>query len=298
MVARTVFSMVLLAGCMESAAPFHCSLTAVESGCDLAQGEVCLADLACAAHDSTCPSGFRYTESAPMAGACTAMTDGGVPQADAADQADVIVVADGGADAGTDTGTDAVTPDTSRPQPDAIDPADVTDTATAPDVMQIVDVPAVDTTPPCMPSCSNQCGTPDGCGGTCPCGEVLYHGWTCPVANCVITSYNTTEPTNQGGVYPFNTGDENSACKEWKLAATVCTTQPVSYGTTLTNQNFTCSISGGFTDALFGTYCMVTNQYVCVECDDSTAPECHAGFCVGGSAITLRNCSDQEEMQL
>ncbi len=303
MVARTVFAMALVAtfaGCMDSVSPFQCSLTATESGCDLTQGEVCLPDLACAAHDLNCQSGFRYTESAPMAGMCAAVTDGGAPQADVAtDQTDAVTPVDGGADAGTDTGTDSATPDTSSPDVQAVDAADAAMASDAPDVVPIADVPAVDTTPPCIPSCSNQCGTPDGCGGTCQCSEVLYHGWTCPVANCITTSYNATAPTDIGGTYPFNSGDEmiDPAIKAWKLAATICTTEPVQYGTMDANVNFTCPVSGGFTDLLFGTYCMVTNQYVCVECDDGTAPECHAASCVGPPGITLRNCSDQEEIQ-
>jgi hypothetical protein len=105
---------------------------------------------------------------------------------------------------------------------------------------------------------------------------------------CVTTSYNTTATTVLGGRYPYNVGD-SPACRAWKLAATVCTTQPVAYSGT---ENFSCPLSGGFTDPAFGTYCLVSNQYSCSTCPGA----CNAGSCRGGSN-TLRNCSGSEVAQ-
>jgi len=129
--------------------------------------------------------------------------------------------------------------------------------------------------------------------GVCPSGDggaggALYHGWTSPVAGCSTTSYNSTAATNLGGSYPFNVGD-SAMCRAWKLAATVCTTQPMPYSG---NENFTCPQSGGFTDPRFGTYCAVSNQYSCSSCPGA----CNAGDCRSGSN-TLRDCRGAELAQ-
>jgi hypothetical protein len=116
----------------------------------------------------------------------------------------------------------------------------------------------------------------------------LYHGWTSPIVGCSTVGYNTTAATALGGRYPYNTGD-SAACRAWKLAATVCTTQPVPY---VGNENFSCPQSGGFTDPTFGTYCAFANQYSCSTCPGA----CNAGACRSNSN-TLRNCSGAETTQ-
>ncbi|MEI8256018.1 MAG: MopE-related protein, partial [Deltaproteobacteria bacterium] len=128
-----------------------------------------------------------------------------------------------------------------------------------------------------------------GGGRTYPSGIGLYHGYADPgIAGCVITSYNTTVATNLGGIYPYNAGDSN-ACRAWKLAATVCTTAPVQYaGTT---NDWSCPVSGGFTDPAFGTYCLVANQYSCSGCPGA----CNAA-CIY-NPLSLRNCSGAEASQ-
>ncbi|TAK19152.1 MAG: hypothetical protein EPO40_35125 [Myxococcaceae bacterium] len=153
----------------------------------------------------------------------------------------------------------------------------------------------------CGMTCTNTQSDRLNCGAcnlACPSGQVcvagmcssmpLYHGWTSPVAGCSTTSYNTTAPTALGGTYPYNTGD-SAACRAWKVAATVCTTQPVSYSG---NENWSCSSSGGFTDPTFGTYCARTGQYSCSSCPGA----CNAGPCRGNSN-TLRNCVGSETTQ-
>ncbi len=136
--------------------------------------------------------------------------------------------------------------------------------------------------------CNFGCPTGQSCvAGMCS-SRPLYHGWTCPIAGCLTTGYNTTAATVLGGTYPYNTGD-SAACRAWKLAATVCTTQPLAYSGT---ENFSCPASGGFTDPLFGTYCAVAGQYACSSCPGS----CNAGGCRAGSN-TLRNCSGSETAQ-
>jgi hypothetical protein len=153
-------------------------------------------------------------------------------------------------------------------------------------------------TSPCPGGCLNlqgdplNCGT---CGTTCPTGQAcvmgactatpLYHGWTSPIAGCATTGYNTTATTVLGGRYPYNTGD-TLACRAWKLAATVCTTQPTMYYDTT---NWTCPVSGGFTDPLFGTYCRPpSTQYAC-----STCPVLCNATCAY-TPLSLRNCAGTE----
>ena len=95
-------------------------------------------------------------------------------------------------------------------------------------------------------------------------------------------------PTPLGGSYPYNTGD-SAPCRAWKLAATVCTTMPVPYGTDMLD--FSCAHSGGFTDVLFGTFCASSAmpQYACSDCSSS----CNAGGCSHGP-VSLRNCTGTE----
>ena len=108
----------------------------------------------------------------------------------------------------------------------------------------------------------------------------LYHGWTCPVAGCNTSVYNTVDFTTMGGSFPYFTGDSRS-CYTWKLAATVCTTQPTAY----TSADWYCHMAGGFVDPVFGTFCLVTDQYSCGD---------GAGACNGN---TLRNCQGTEQSQ-
>jgi hypothetical protein len=135
------------------------------------------------------------------------------------------------------------------------------------------------------------------CGNTCPTGRVcimgacasqpLYRGWTSPIPGCRTDTYNTTAPTNLGGTYPFITGDSN-ACRAWKLAATVCTTQPQAY---VDNNNWQCPVSGGFTDPVFGTYCLRTGQYSCSTCPGACNAQC------AYNPLSLRDCAGSERAQ-
>ena len=194
---------------------------------------------------------------------------------------------------------------------DVVTPADVVDVfdvMTPADVMADAVLPAEDGSIVCstgrtlcgascrdLSSDSNNCGA---CTRLCPSGQVcvagmcsstaLYHGWTSPIVGCSTTGYTTTAPTALGGTYPYNTGD-SAACRAWKLAATVCTTQPVAYSG---SENWSCSRSGGFTDPTFGTYCLALNQYSCSTCPGA----CNAGPC-RSSSNTLRNCSGIETAQ-
>lgn len=116
-------------------------------------------------------------------------------------------------------------------------------------------------------------------------GSGLYHGWTSPVRNCLTNSYDTTAVTADGGVYPYNAGD-SAACRAWKLAATICNSEPEQYEG---DANYFCASSGGFTDPTFGTFCAVSQQYACSDCPGA----CNAGTCSKGP-ISLRNCDGNE----
>lgn len=63
-------------------------------------------------------------------------------------------------------------------------------------------------------------------------------------------------------------------CIAWKLAATVCTTQPTAYlSNTTVDGNWQCPFSGGFTNG-FGTFCALSStQYSCSGCPSL----CNAG---------------------
>jgi hypothetical protein len=91
-----------------------------------------------------------------------------------------------------------------------------------------------------------------------------------------------------GGTYGYNAGD-SPACRAWKLAATVCNTEPTLYSD---STNWQCPSSGGFTDPAFGTFCSYTGtQYSCSTCPGL----CNAGGCdsfVDG--LTLRDCTGSE----
>jgi hypothetical protein len=117
----------------------------------------------------------------------------------------------------------------------------------------------------------------------------LYHGWVSPIAGCLTTSHDAELPTILGGTYPYNTGDTD-ACRAWKLAATVCTTEPTLYSDAT---NWTCPASGGFTDPVFGTFCMSpSTQYAC-----STCPGACNAMCLY-RPLSLRNCSGTEAAQM
>ena len=153
----------------------------------------------------------------------------------------------------------------------------------------------------CHGACANTQSDPLNCGMcnlACPSGMAcvagmcsanpLYHGWACPIAGCSTSSYSTTAATNLGGRYPYNIGDSN-ACRAWKLAATVCTTQPTLYTDT---NNWQCPVSGGFTDPVFGTFCRpATTQYVCSTCPGACNASCSY------NPLSIRNCSGSESAQ-
>lgn len=120
-------------------------------------------------------------------------------------------------------------------------------------------------------------------------GPPLYHGWPSPVPGCTTTGWNMTAQTADGGTYPYNSGD-SATCRAWKLAATICTTQPTGYGYSPPG-DFSCPSSGGFTDPTLGTFCSVSNQYSCSDCYGA----CNAA-CIY-MPLSLRNCSDIEEDQ-
>ena len=138
-------------------------------------------------------------------------------------------------------------------------------------------------------ACGTRCATGQYCvRGVCGAMPALYHGWTCPIAGCVTTGFNAMAATNQGGQYPYNMGDSN-ACRAWKLAATVCTTEPAAY---FGNENWSCPMAGGFTDPAFGTFCPVANQYSC-----STCPAACNAMCLY-NPLSLRTCAGAEANQL
>jgi hypothetical protein len=81
--------------------------------------------------------------------------------------------------------------------------------------------------------------------------------------------YDSTAATNDGGVFPFKATD-SLACRAWKLAATICNTEPRDYSSNSGTWNFQCA-SGGFTDPRFGTFCSVSGQFICMSPQASDA---------------------------
>ena len=126
----------------------------------------------------------------------------------------------------------------------------------------------------------------------------LYHGWTSEVErwgdNCNLSTYDSIQPTASGGFYPYNAGD-SFRCRAWKLAATICTSQPI-----LLNggPNWACSPSGGFTDPTFGSFCATSQQIVCSQCMGGSpgdpcfelcSYQCSGSYCK--IPISMRSCS-------
>jgi hypothetical protein len=122
----------------------------------------------------------------------------------------------------------------------------------------------------------------------------LYHNWASPVPGCDTNGYDSTEQTITGGRFPFKLGD-SLACKAWKLAATVCSTPPISYNSnnaSTGNQswNFQCT-SGGFaafdraSASSFGEFCYVPDQYICTGCPGACNAQCNGG---GMYPMTMR----------
>jgi hypothetical protein len=121
----------------------------------------------------------------------------------------------------------------------------------------------------------------------------MYHGWSSPVPGCSTASANATAATADGGSYPYNIGD-SPACQAWKLAATICNTQPVGYGFP-TPGDWTCPSSGGFIDPAFGAFCSVGNQYACSDCYGACNANCpYPSY----TPLSLRNCSGSETSEL
>ena len=123
----------------------------------------------------------------------------------------------------------------------------------------------------------------------------LYHGWASPVPGCDTNGYETTEPTINGGRFPFKLGD-SLACKAWKLAATVCSTPPLSYNSDTNSTgdrswNFQCR-SGGFaafdrvSASSFGEFCFVADQYICTGCPGACNAQC--SFAGSNPLMTMR----------
>jgi len=129
----------------------------------------------------------------------------------------------------------------------------------------------------------------------------LYHGWASPVPGCDTNGYETTEPTINGGRFPFKLGD-SLACKAWKLAATVCSTPPYSYNSDTNSTgdrswNFQCR-SGGFaafdrvSASSFGEFCFVADQYICTGCPGACNAQC--SYAGSNPVMTMRGCNGSE----
>jgi len=121
-------------------------------------------------------------------------------------------------------------------------------------------------------------------------GGSLYHGWASPIPGCLTDHYDTTAPTALGGLYPFLAGDSDP-CRAWKLAATVCTTPPESYGTIGPYNDWSCPVSGGFSDPVFGSYCSAPMQFSCSDCYGACNAMCEF------NPLSLRNCAGVETQQ-
>jgi len=121
------------------------------------------------------------------------------------------------------------------------------------------------------------------------------------VPGCDTNGYDTTEPTINGGRFPFKLGD-SLACKAWKLAATVCSTPPLSYNSDTNSTgdrswNFQCR-SGGFaafdrvSASSFGDFCFVADQYICTGCPGACNAQC--SFAGSNPLMTMRGCNGGE----
>jgi len=53
-------------------------------------------------------------------------------------------------------------------------------------------------------------------------GEVLYNGWTPPIADCQSDGYDSAIPQYMGNVKLFFYSNDTTPCLAWKLAATLC----------------------------------------------------------------------------
>jgi hypothetical protein len=145
-------------------------------------------------------------------------------------------------------------------------------------------------TPPAPPPSPPYTVPPPLLPSPSPPPTTLYHGWASPFAGCSTSSWNLYEPTVMGGYYPYNAGD-TLACRAWKVAATVCNTQPTSYSD---STNWQCPNAGGFSDPTFGSYCYLgSTQYSCSTCPGS----CNAGAGCTYDPLSLRNCNNQETQE-
>ena len=87
--------------------------------------------------------------------------------------------------------------------------------------------------------------------------------------------YDSTEPTIDGGSFPFKASD-SLGCRAWKLAATICNSEPKPYSSTFLDTskslwNFQCESSGGFRERRFGAFCQVSEQFICTPAQAADA---------------------------
>ena len=124
----------------------------------------------------------------------------------------------------------------------------------------------------------------------------LYHGWSTDVPNCDTLNYTDTAPVD-GGVYPYNEGD-GYACHAWKLAATICNAPPIPYYPSANvidgpgSVNYQCSSSGGFVHDTFGSFCAVSEQYVCTGCPGNCNANCAEGDIHLGPVLSRPLCQE------
>lgn len=110
-----------------------------------------------------------------------------------------------------------------------------------------------------------------------------------PVPGCYISTFDSTDYTALGGVFPFAAGD-SPACLAWKLAATVCVTAPVPYY--IDGANWRCAKAGGFEDASFGVFCAVSDMLICSSCPGACNANCPGQ--PGAPLVTMRDCRGRE----
>jgi len=140
---------------------------------------------------------------------------------------------------------------------------------------------------------------------------VLYNGWQPPpqLSGCYTDYFNALEATPLSAfpgssAYPYIAGD-SAACKAWKLAATVGTSEPVlmTSASDPTALNFYVPSAGGFTaGGGMGQFCQMPDAVPFIACAACTHSSnallgCHAG-CGGGLSfygnVTGRDCSGVE----